>query len=93
MTTKVIYLLHFDEPFGHARHYMGSAMDLERRLAEHEAGAGARLLYWVRKAGIGWQLARTWAGGRVRERQLKARGHTRHCPICNPPRAPKRCAK
>jgi predicted GIY-YIG superfamily endonuclease len=90
---RTIYLLHFERPFGHARHYMGSAEHLEARLAEHAAGSGARLLWWVRRAGIGWTLARTWAGGRQRERQLKARGHGRHCPICQPPRQPRRCAR
>src|SRR2546428_160576 len=28
VTTRVIYLLHFDRPFGQARHYMGSAVQL-----------------------------------------------------------------
>ncbi len=26
---RTIYLLHFDRPFSHARHYMGSAEDLD----------------------------------------------------------------
>ncbi len=90
---RTIYLLHFDRPFSHARHYMGSAEDLDVRLAEHATGAGARLLWWVRQAGISWSLARTWSGDRRRERQLKARGHARHCPICTPPRQPGRCAR
>ena len=38
--------------------------DRPGRLAEHEAGRGARLLAVVRAAGIGWQLARPWPGGR-----------------------------
>jgi predicted GIY-YIG superfamily endonuclease len=79
-----VYLLHFDRPFKHARHYMGSAIDLELRLAEHGRGPGARLLWWVHQAGISWRLARTWDGGRQRERQLKQRGHSLYCPICNP---------
>ena len=91
MITRVIYLLHFDRPFGHARHYMGSAVELERRLADHRNGNGARLMFWVAQAGIGWRLARTWKGCRGRERQLKQHGHARHCPICNPPRRPGRC--
>jgi predicted GIY-YIG superfamily endonuclease len=87
---SLVYLLHFDVPFKHARHYMGSTGDLEARLAEHASGRGARLLFWVHRAGIGWTLSRTWEGGRVRERQLKARGHGRHCPICTPPQRPAR---
>ncbi len=92
MTTSVIYLLCFSRPFGHARHYMGSAESLEQRLREHEAGRGSRLLFYVRQAGISWVLARTWVGGRQRERQLKRQGgHSRLCPICRPPRRPQRC--
>lgn len=94
MTTQVIYLLHFDRPFGHARHYMGSAVDLELRLADHRNGQGARLMFWVVRAGIGWRLARTWVGGRQRERQLKAQGgRARLCPICRPHRRPGRCKR
>jgi hypothetical protein len=81
-----VYLLHLDEPFGHARHYLGYASpgNLYARLAHHAAGSGANLLRHVAKAGIGWQLARTWSGSRSRERQLKARGKGRACPVCRP---------
>ena len=71
--TGTVYLLHFDQPYKHARHYVGwTARNVKRRLAEHEAGRGARLLAVVRAAGIGWQLARLWPGGRARERQIKS---------------------
>jgi hypothetical protein len=79
------YLLHFDAPFGHARHYTGWASDLYGRLAHHGGPGGANLLQHVAKAGIGWQLARTWDGDRYLERRLKRRGGaTRRCPICCP---------
>jgi hypothetical protein len=58
----VVYLVHFSEPYRHARHYTGWTVDLEARLAEHRAGRGARLLQVVAQAGIGWTLARTWEG-------------------------------
>ena len=78
-----IYLLHFDQPYKHARHYIGWALDLARRLAEHAAGRGAHLLAVVKNAGIGWQLARTWPGDRNRERALKNMGGARRrCPLC-----------
>jgi predicted GIY-YIG superfamily endonuclease len=82
--TGTVYLLHFDQPYKHARHYVGwTARNVKRRLAEHEAGRGARLLAVVREAGIGWQLARLWPGGRARERQIKRQGgHARKCPLC-----------
>ena len=77
------YLLHFDRPYKHARHYTGTASDLEARLAEHQAGRGARLLQVAKAAGISWTLARTWPGGRTRERQLKTQGGaSRRCPEC-----------
>lgn len=84
MTTPgTVYLLHFDRPYKHARHYIGWAADLDARLAEHAAGRGARLLAVIREAGIGWTLARTWCGGRVRERQIKRQGGaSRCCPTC-----------
>ena len=83
MTVGTVYLLHFDQPYKHARHYVGWAMNVKRRLAEHEAGRGARLLAVVKGAGISWQLARLWPGSRARERQIKRQGgHARHCPLC-----------
>ena len=49
--TGPVYLLHFDQPYKHARHYVGwTARNVKRRLAEHEAGRGARLLAVVREA-------------------------------------------
>jgi hypothetical protein len=64
MSTETVYLLHLERPFRHARHYLGSALHLDARLAEHARGGGSRLLAHVVAAGIGWQLARTWRGGR-----------------------------
>lgn len=78
-----VYLLHFDLPYQHARHYTGWTTDLAARLAEHQAGRGARLLAVIRAAGIGWSLARTWPGSRTRERQIKNQGGaSRRCPTC-----------
>jgi hypothetical protein len=59
------------------------ARDLDARLAEHAGGRGARLLQVAQAAGITWTLARTWAGGRTGERQLKRQGGaSRCCPQC-----------
>ncbi|MBO0885357.1 MAG: hypothetical protein J2P17_34495, partial [Mycobacterium sp.] len=71
MTTPqgTVYLLHFDRPYKHARHYLGWARDLETRLTAHQTGHGARLLEVIQQAGISWTLARTWPGTRIRERQ------------------------
>lgn len=81
-----IYLLHFDRPYQHARHYLGfTTQAIEERVREHMSGTGARLLSVVINAGISIELARTWAGSRSLERRLKNHGGaTRICPICSP---------
>ena len=38
----LIYLLHFDRSYRHARHYLGYTENLDARLAAHRAGAAAR---------------------------------------------------
>src|SRR5436190_650814 len=48
-----------------------TAADLQARLADHQAGRGARLLQVAKAAGISRALARTWLGGRQREQQLR----------------------
>jgi predicted GIY-YIG superfamily endonuclease len=88
---SVVYTLHFDPPYRPspgapayktAKHYTGWAANLEKRLAEHEAGRGARLTQVQLEHGGSWRLAATEPGTRYRERQLKAHSATRRCPIC-----------
>src|SRR6266699_1157206 len=83
MLRQRVYLLHFIEPYRHAKHYLGVADDLSARLAQHRAGTGARLTQVVREAGISWVVARTWRGGRTLEHRLKSwHSGVRLCPIC-----------
>lgn len=78
-----VYLLHFSQRYEHVLHYTGSTHNRPRRLDQHAKGHGARLLAVVHAAGITWTLARTWVGGRQRERQLKRQGGaSRRCPLC-----------
>lgn len=78
-----MYLVHFSVPFKHARHYTGTTTDLDARLAEHATGRGARLLAAAAEAGITWEVARVWRGGRAVERALKRQGGaSRRCPLC-----------
>lgn len=81
-----VYLIHFDQPYKHARHYIGYADQLEQRIKHHKHGTGARLLQIVNQAGITWQVTRTWQGAsRSFERKLKNNKHSaRLCPVCNP---------
>jgi len=83
MVSHTVYLLHFSQRYRHAGHYLGSTDNLSQRLHAHATGQGARLLAVVHAAGITWTLARTWEGGKQRERQLKRQGGaSRRCPIC-----------
>lgn len=80
----MVYLIHFDEKLKHAQHYLGSTDNLEQRLERHRSGNGARLMEVIMQAGITWQLARTWEGGRDVEKRLKRQKNSpRLCPICN----------
>jgi predicted GIY-YIG superfamily endonuclease len=54
----MVYLIHFDKAYKHARHYIGFTDDVQRRMVEHASGQGARILRIVKEAGIGWILAR-----------------------------------
>jgi hypothetical protein len=88
-STPTVYLLHFTEPYKHARHYLGTARDLPARLIEHRNGTGARLTQVIREAGIGFIVSRTWPGSYDLERLLKGRhSGVRLCPLCNPRPAP-----
>jgi predicted GIY-YIG superfamily endonuclease len=78
-----VYLLHFDRPYRHARHYCGWTTDLEERLREHRAGHGARLMEVITTAGIAWTIAGTWPGTRREERRRKRWGSAvKWCPVC-----------
>jgi predicted GIY-YIG superfamily endonuclease len=81
----IIYLLHFSQPYQHARHYTGWTEDLLDRLPRHASGQGARLMTVIYHAGIGFTLARTCEGTRHTERAIKnAGGAVRYCPLCTP---------
>lgn len=74
-----VYLLHFDRPYKHAKHYLGFARDvpaMHARIDKHYAaspgdGKGHRLMQVVRAAGISFTLARVWPDGtRADERSV-----------------------
>jgi len=79
-----VYLIHFEKPFEHARHYLGYADNIERRFKLHQKGRAARLTQVVTQSGIGLILARVWEGkDRNFERRLKNQNNgPRLCPIC-----------
>ena len=85
-----VYTLHFWPPYGdpevqQAGHYTGWAEDgrLNRRLVDHALGRGARLTQVQREAGGTWVVADVERGvTRDRETQLKERGASRRCSVC-----------
>jgi hypothetical protein len=86
-----VYLIHFDPPYRHAKHYLGWSERFTIRVAADMAGQGARLMAVALKAGSTFTLAATWPGTRALERRLKrCGGRARFCPICSPnPRRPR----
>jgi predicted GIY-YIG superfamily endonuclease len=90
MKTSWIYVLHFDAPICHARHYSGSTDDLARRLADHIHGVAAKLTAEVRRRGITFRLGSLYVvhpGERPRqvERRMKNNNNgPKHCCICMP---------
>ena len=82
----MVYLIHFDEKFKHARHYIGFVdHNLEAREKKHRDGTGAKILKAVNNAGINWNIVRVWKDGdRNFERSLKNRKKSSDiCPCCN----------
>lgn len=82
--TAGVYLLHFDSPYVHARHYIGYSDDIAARVECHRKGNGSKLMRAVAKAKIGFTIAKVWPGtDRAFERQLHDwHGAGRFCPIC-----------
>lgn len=81
----MLYLLHFDPAYRHARHYLGYTDDLPKRFALHIRGNGSPLVKAAVKNGSRITLVRIWAGDGNAERELK-RLHSSVilCPMCNP---------
>ena len=90
-----VYLLHFDEPIGKARHYVGicKAQRLHWRMLEHRNGRGAALTAKAYELGIGFSIACTWfTDDPAKEREIKvASNYAKHCPLCS--RSPKLAGK
>jgi hypothetical protein len=85
-----VYLLHFSAPLGNpqntraqASHYLGWALDVASRLAEHRAGRGAAITRAAVERGIDFDVVASWPGDRYLERRLKnLKATPRLCPVC-----------
>ncbi|MDQ4119847.1 MAG: endonuclease [Acidobacteriota bacterium] len=86
MSKGTVYLLHFEQNFYHARHYLGFAVSVRKRLWHHRNGTGAKLLRAVAQASINFECVRRWKKvDRHFERKLKKQKNApRLCPVCNP---------
>lgn len=93
------YLLCFDEPLvlginvrREVRHYLGSSVNMARRLQKHAANPDARILQIAKSRGITFRVVRIWeapegTNGAARwaeERRLKGISAGRLCPCCHP---------
>jgi hypothetical protein len=80
----IVYLLHFERSYRHARHYIGFTQNLEERLEQHRGRRGSPLIAAAIADGIDFQLAAIWEGDRHDERRLHRQKNTRArlCPIC-----------
>ena len=80
----MVYLLHFDRPLAHAKHYLGfTPNSVASRLGKHRANGGSALTRHLNSLGIGYQVSRVWVGGRKLERKLKNRKNApKLCPMC-----------
>lgn len=84
-----VYLLHFDPPYKHARHYIGwTSLPVDDRLLRHmqqgKNPRGSKLVYHAVANGCTVTIAKTWENvTREFERKLKNKKCApRFCLIC-----------
>jgi predicted GIY-YIG superfamily endonuclease len=79
-----IYLIHFEEKYHHAQHYIGWTENIDNRFKSHLKNNGSKLLKAVNKKGIKYKIIKTWEGTRFFERRMKKWKKAKiFCPICN----------
>src|SRR5512142_1788858 len=82
----MIYVLHFEPPLKHARHYVGfaeSKRTLRARIEHHLAGSGAKIVAAAVAAGCTVTMTASFEGTRDDERRIKKGGHGPSvCPVC-----------
>lgn len=87
--TWKVYVLHFDTPYKHAKHYTGIAVNVERRVREHRRGAGAKLTKVLKENNIEfkWKMLKeyeTFSEAKNEEKRLKekVKNAKHYCPYC-----------
>lgn len=83
---SAVYVLHFDPPFKHARHYVGwtDQEDIAARLDDHVKCRGSRLVKAAAAAGVKVEIAHVIVGAdRNFERKIKRSTDVcRWCRLC-----------
>lgn len=87
MTNGYIYVLHFNTPIAHARHYVGCTSHLKQRLSTHAIGHGSRLTRELHDRGYNWTLAALYQAPlavmrRVERAAKDQKNGPRLCSIC-----------
>jgi len=85
-----VYILHFQQPLHHAKHYVGSTTDIVGRVKKHATGDGARLTAVVKENGGHFRVAALFQPTRSESIRLleivlkRKKNACKYCPICNP---------
>lgn len=80
---KGVYLLCFaDNPVAHAKHYLGYADDVSRRVAEHRNGTGSKLTRALIDAGGDFIVSWVWEDA-DRDFEAKLKHRTRRWDAAN----------
>ena len=81
-----VYLLHFEEKYGHCQHYLGWASKggLKNRIQQHRDGIGSKLTIAFYDAGIPFRVARVWRHAtKLQEKRIRDKANNpKLCPIC-----------
>ena len=83
-----VYVLHFDRPLKHAKHYVGWSKDHplkpNGRIDKHRKGQGSALTKALFQAEIGFEVSIIWEGvcRNFERRKKNSGGASRYCPIC-----------
>jgi predicted GIY-YIG superfamily endonuclease len=85
-----VYLLHFDKPYWrNCQHYIGyTKFTAEERITKHREGNGSKLVAYALRKGCDFTISliehyNTPEEARIREQQIKNRGHfDRLCIAC-----------
>lgn len=82
----LIYILHFEPAYAHAKHYVGfTERTVAERVGEHGGAQGSPLVRAARAAGSKVILVSARPGTRADERRIKDRKNTRSvCDRCRP---------